>query len=315
MTLDEGVKNEGEKKCTVRCTSLAARCVLAGAARSARLWRRCHRVPLQASATHGPGWQGTEYTARWKGGIIPLHERPPTGGSHGKPHRTTKILSHARQRGNNVAARSARAARRARAADWSADGDRRKRSRSKILGFGVHTVPQAIGASGLGSIHHASALPAKCLDLRASMAPVDNSNSGHNQRRSVAVPHAPAYCSRSSAAMACPSGRVGEQLERHVDKHRFPMRIRPGDRPPVQRSANRPLMWNCCRQLEGRSGNWAALRLSGKPWIYCCQINVSGRSFRQALRSRFALSPRGKRCPRSTHRSQAAQLIQLRYLT
>ena len=40
--------------------------------------------------------------------------------------------------------------------------------------------------------------------------------------------------------MACPSGRVGEQLERHADKHRFPMRIRPGDRPPVQKSANRP---------------------------------------------------------------------------
>jgi hypothetical protein len=70
-----------------------------------------------------------------------------------------------------------------------------------------------------------------------------------------------AYWLRLSAAMACPSGRVGEQLERHADKHRFPMRIRPGDRPPVQRFANRPLMWNCCR-LEGRSGNWAALRLS-----------------------------------------------------
>jgi hypothetical protein len=123
--------------------------------------------------------------------------------------------------------------------------------------------------------------PTSRAALGAYPAPVDNSNSGHNRRRSVVVPHAPAYCLRSSAAMACPSGRVGEQLERHVDKHRFPMRIRPGDRPPVQRSANRPLMWNCCRQLEGRSGNWAALRLSGKPWIYCCQINVvSGRSFR-----------------------------------
>ena len=32
-----------------------------------------------------------------------------------------------------------------------------------------------------------------------------------------------------------------------ADQHRFPMRIRPGDRPPVQKSANRPLMWNCCR--------------------------------------------------------------------
>src|SRR6266536_6197881 len=35
---------------------------------------------------------------------------PPTGGSHGKPHRTTKILSHARRRGGRVAARGARAA-------------------------------------------------------------------------------------------------------------------------------------------------------------------------------------------------------------
>src|SRR5262249_45465389 len=33
----------------------------------------------------------------------------PTGGSHGKPHRTTKILSHARRRGR-VAARGARTA-------------------------------------------------------------------------------------------------------------------------------------------------------------------------------------------------------------
>src|SRR5215472_12869396 len=53
----------------------------------------------------------------WKRGIIrPLHERPPTGGSHGKPHRTTKILSRARRRGGGVAARGARAARRADAA-------------------------------------------------------------------------------------------------------------------------------------------------------------------------------------------------------
>src|SRR6516164_128608 len=38
-----------------------------------------------------------------------LHEWPPTGGSHGKPHRTTKILSYARRCGS-VAARGARAA-------------------------------------------------------------------------------------------------------------------------------------------------------------------------------------------------------------
>jgi hypothetical protein len=90
---------------------------------------------------------------------------------------------------------------------------------------------------------------------------------GITSGRSVAVPHAPAYCLRSSAAMACPSGRVGEQLERHADKHRFPMRIRPGDRPPVQRFANRPLNVELLQALEGRSGNWAALRLSGEPWI------------------------------------------------
>ena len=39
-------------------------------------------------------------TARWKRGtILPLDECPPAGGSHGKLHQTTKILSHAeRQR-------------------------------------------------------------------------------------------------------------------------------------------------------------------------------------------------------------------------
>jgi hypothetical protein len=50
-------------------------------------------------------------TARWKRGIIsPLHEWPPTGGSHGKPHPTTKILSRARRRGNRLAACGARTA-------------------------------------------------------------------------------------------------------------------------------------------------------------------------------------------------------------
>src|SRR5262245_13623353 len=32
----------------------------------------------------------------------PLHERPPTGGSHGKPHWTPKVLSHARRRGRRA---------------------------------------------------------------------------------------------------------------------------------------------------------------------------------------------------------------------
>jgi hypothetical protein len=89
-----------------------------------------------------------------------------------------------------------------------------------------------------------------CGRSELSVRPVENSNSGYSwppgERRRCSPPrHRPIAC--MSAAMACPSGRVGEQLERHADKHRFPMRIRPGDRPPVQRSANRPLMWNCCR--------------------------------------------------------------------
>jgi hypothetical protein len=32
----------------------------------------------------------------------------------------------------------------------------------------------------------------------------------------------------------------------------------PGDRPPVQRFANRPLMWNCCR-------HWRVARATGRP--------------------------------------------------
>src|SRR5262249_12004869 len=40
----------------------------------------------------------------------PVHECPPTGGSHGKPHWTTKILSNARRRGGGLAARGAGAA-------------------------------------------------------------------------------------------------------------------------------------------------------------------------------------------------------------
>src|SRR5262249_9481650 len=50
-------------------------------------------------------------TARSKRGIIPpLHECPPTGGSHGKLHPTPKILSRTRRRGGRLAARGARAA-------------------------------------------------------------------------------------------------------------------------------------------------------------------------------------------------------------
>src|SRR5262249_60094457 len=38
-----------------------------------------------------------------------LHDRPTTAGSHGKPHRTTKILSDARRRGSRRLAAPARA--------------------------------------------------------------------------------------------------------------------------------------------------------------------------------------------------------------
>ena len=45
---------------------------------------------------------------------------------------------------------------------------------------------------------------------------------------------------------------------RCADEQGFPSWIRPGDRPPVQRSNNRPLMWNCCRQLKDRQGQLGA---------------------------------------------------------
>src|SRR5215831_14134402 len=45
----------------------------------------------------------------WKRGIIPpLHGWPPTGGSHGKLHRTTKILSARRPRGRSRRAQQSR---------------------------------------------------------------------------------------------------------------------------------------------------------------------------------------------------------------
>ena len=48
-------------------------------------------------------------TARsWRGMVEFTH--PRTGGAHGKPHRTTKVLSHAQRRGGRVAACCARAA-------------------------------------------------------------------------------------------------------------------------------------------------------------------------------------------------------------
>src|SRR6516165_386245 len=52
---------------------------------------------------------------------------PQPEGSHGKPHRTTKILSHARRRGGRVAARGKGAGRRPAAAPRHLDGGSRER--------------------------------------------------------------------------------------------------------------------------------------------------------------------------------------------
>src|ERR1700737_1037305 len=49
------------------------------------------------------------------------------------------------------------------------------------------------------------------------------------------------------AAMAWPSRRFGGPRARCADEQGFPSRMRPGDRPPVQRSEIVRLMWNCCR--------------------------------------------------------------------
>src|SRR5262249_42175531 len=75
----------------------------------------------------------------------PLHEWPPSGGSHGKLHRTTKVLSHARRRGR-VAARGARAAARADAADWHRDALPEKRHGISIVRSGF---PGGIGKAGM----------------------------------------------------------------------------------------------------------------------------------------------------------------------
>jgi hypothetical protein len=71
-----------------------------GEAREFQGGLREHSPDLPICLSHRP---------RERGIIPPLHERPPTRGSHGKLHRTPKILSHAR-RGGCLAARGARAA-------------------------------------------------------------------------------------------------------------------------------------------------------------------------------------------------------------
>src|SRR5262245_12099873 len=71
--------------------------------------RRVLMTMLNAHTPLGVHYTALVQTARWKRGIIPpLYEWPPVGGSHGKLHRKTKILSHASRRRGSVAARGAR---------------------------------------------------------------------------------------------------------------------------------------------------------------------------------------------------------------
>src|SRR6266446_1952821 len=80
--------------------------------------------------------------APYKGGIIPpWHEWPPTGGSHGKLHRTTKILSHARRRGGRVAGWGARAA----------AGDAGDRAPRKHIGTKIRRTGGGVSAGPPGS--------------------------------------------------------------------------------------------------------------------------------------------------------------------
>jgi hypothetical protein len=87
--------------------------------------------------------------------------------------------------------------------------------------------------------------------------PVEKANSGHRNIRGLIVILSRlmrAFIAAMLAAMARPSRRFGGPRARCADKQGFPSWMRPGDRPPVQRSNNRPLMWNCCRQLKDRQG-------------------------------------------------------------
>src|SRR5262245_7918638 len=103
-----------------------------------------------------------------------------------------------------------------------------------------------------------------------------------------------------SAAMAGPSGRVGEQLERRVDEHRFPMRMRPGDRPLVRRSVDRPLHVELLQALGGPLG-----QLSGPP-AFCETLETGKLVPSSAVQSRLAYSPCGpvdSTIARNSHRA------------
>jgi len=68
---------------------------------------------------------------------------PPTGGSHGKPHRTTKILSHAWRRGSDMAACGAGRARSMRLGAWMQISSFETPAARAPRGRGLRTCPWA----------------------------------------------------------------------------------------------------------------------------------------------------------------------------
>jgi hypothetical protein len=116
------------------------------------------------------------------------------------------------------------------------------------------------------------------------------------------------------ACSVCSDGlsisRVGEQLERRADKHRFPMRIRPGDRPPVQWFANRPFNVELLQALRGSLGQ------PGGPPGFLEDSSCAGLLARRSdcgsvaisVQVYIRLNPHAEKlCPRSTSRGRAAQ--------
>ena len=126
----------------------------------------------------------------------------------------------------------------------------------------------------------------------------------------------------------------GEQLERHADKHRFPMRMRPGDRPPVQRFANRPLNEELlqARGSLGKLGGPPAFRSTAHRYIGCpsgsgqvrhrchpfdllTQINCQGAHCTKRSEVQICLIPRGKAMfNKQTHPRTLAHHVEITYL-
>src|SRR5215471_21575195 len=99
-------RNLSKKSRTVHSTQSEPVLLLLRSVMSAALMRHCRDEALRSAFGGKPEnicslrALSPLTTSGWKRGIIPrLHEWPPTGGSHGKPHRTTKILGDAWRRG------------------------------------------------------------------------------------------------------------------------------------------------------------------------------------------------------------------------